>query len=156
MSYSIIQSKSLNTLDIYKHLKADFFSRQSFLGVLPRDKLPKHVRYPSSIVINTHTSKQKGEHWLAVFYEKDGSSVFFDSFGHDPQFYGLENFLEKTCTSWTFNKQQLQSLFSPMCGYYCIFFILLKSRNWSFSNIIDLFSKIDFNINDFLIQHVTK
>jgi hypothetical protein len=83
-------------------LKADFFSRQSFLGVLPRDKLPKHVRYPSSIVINTHTSKQKGEHWLAVFYEKDGSSVFFDSFGHDPYFYGLENFLEKTPTTITY------------------------------------------------------
>jgi hypothetical protein len=86
-----------------------------------------------------------------VFYENDGSSVVFDSFDHDPQFYGIENFLEKTCTSWTFNKQQLQSLFSPMCGYYCIFLL-----NWSLANIIDLFSKTDFYINDFLIELVTK
>ncbi len=101
MSYSIIQCKSLNTFRYFSTFESRFFFETKFFRILPRDKLPKHVRYPSSIVINTHTSKQKGEHWLAVFYEKDGSSVFFDSFGHDPQFYGLENFLEKTCNSWT-------------------------------------------------------
>ena len=149
-----MQSKSLNSLEIYETIIADTYAKQHFKGVVPRDKLPKCVFYPCSFVVNTENSNQSGEHWLAVYYDKKGECTFFDSFGQSPQFYGLDSFLIKTSKSVSYNSQQLQSVFSNTCGYYCIFFILLKSRDLSLHEILNLFSKSNFNINDFYIKNI--
>jgi hypothetical protein len=143
----------LTSLDIFHHLKIDSFSRKKFKNVLPKDRLPKNVQYPSAYVINTHKSNQPGEHWLAVFYNKNGKCTFFDSFGFSPNLYGLERFIEKSSTSWEYNSMRLQEYGSVVCGYYCIYFIQLMSRGLELNEILILFSQ-NFSLNDFKISNL--
>lgn len=103
---------------------------------------------------NTDPLGKEGQHWLAFYYDINGKCTFFDSFGHSPAFFGLEAYIEKTSTKWEYNTQQLQSIFSSTCGYYCIYFILLKSRNFKMCDILNLFNKTNFNINDYIVSKI--
>ena len=78
--------KALHTLQIQKSLKSDEFSKTIFKAVLPRDKLPNSVTFPSAYVINTHPSDKQGEHWLALHFDQNGNCSFFDSLGFEPKF----------------------------------------------------------------------
>ena len=154
MSFSITQFEPLSTHEIHYKLKSDEYSNKIFKAVLPFDCLPKSPPYPSAFVVNTHPQGKKGEHWLAIYYDKKGKCRFFDSFGNSPIFYGLLGYIEKTATSWEYNSVQLQSIFSTLCGYYCIYFVLLKSRNIEMFEILNLFNKTNFNINDNIVSNV--
>ena len=156
MSFTITQSKSLNTNEIYKILFKDEFAKKDFKKVVPFDCLPNHPDYPSSFVVNTDPRGQKGEHWLALYYDEKGVCTFFDSFGNNPNYFGLDKYIQRTSTKYEYNNMQIQSLFSNTCGYYCIYFILLKSRGYNLIDIQNLFSKTNFNMNDYLITKIYK
>ena len=81
MSFSITPCKSLSTSDIYKLLSKDEYAKKDFKSVLPYDCLPPRPQYPSSYGIYTDSAGEKGEHWLALYYDKNGECTFFDSFG---------------------------------------------------------------------------
>jgi hypothetical protein len=154
MSFLITQFKSLSTQEIFKELKKDVYCKEIFKAVLPYDCLPKAPSYPSAYVVNTDPLGKEGQHWLAFYYDISGKCTFFDSFGHSPAFFGLEAYIEKTSTKWEYNTQQLQSIFSSTCGYYCIYFILLKSRNFKMCDILNLFNKTNFHINDYIVSKI--
>ena len=139
--------RALSTIDIYKELKNDYYARHFFKGVLPRDQLPRYITYPSAYVINTHPSYKPGEHWLAVFYDANKMAYFFDSFGLPPSYYGLEKYLKSTAKQVFYNHQQLQGITAITCGYYCIYFIMLKSRNFNLNEIINHFCINHFKIS---------
>jgi hypothetical protein len=105
-----------------------------------------------SFLITQFKSGEQGQHWLAIYYDYNGKCTFFDSFGHSPAFFGLEAYIDKTSTKWEYNAQQIQSIFSSTCGYYCIYFILLKSRNFEMNEILNLFNKTNLNINDYIVS----
>ena len=146
--------KRLSNQDILKVIEKDFYAKKSFLGVFPRDMLPRITIYPSSFIVNTHPMDQRGEHWLALFVDKNKKCEFFDSFGFSEKDYGFENYIRTFSRNYTSNKNQIQHLDSNACGYYCIYFILLKARGFKMSDINNLFSIVDFNLNDFLVSHV--
>ena len=135
MSFSITQSKSLYTDEIYKILRKDEYANSDFKKVVPFDCLPNRPDYPSSFVVNTDPKNKKGEHWLALYYDKGGMCTFFDSFGNSPTFFGLDKYIERTSTRFEFNNKQIQSALSNTCGYYCIYVILLKSRGFNLNEI---------------------
>jgi hypothetical protein len=147
-------SFALNGKQIYDFLKADDYSYKHFKSVLPRDKLPSKRKFPAAYVINTQGSSHPGEHWLAIYYDKNGNCDFFDSFGIAPSFYGLVDFLNKTSNKWNYNNKQVQSLMSEFCGYYCTYFILLRCRNIPMDIILKFFDRKDFFKNDFCIMHL--
>ena len=120
---------SLYSTEIYKILKEDEFSKDIFKNVLARNQLPAKISYPSAFVINNKKDNHPGEHWIAFFYDKDKNCDFFDSFARGPSAYGLEKYLRKSSKTLNYNKFQLQSWYSSFCGYHCIYFILLRSRN---------------------------
>jgi hypothetical protein len=140
----------MNTLEITQCLKKDPYAKTIFKQVVPRDKLPNVPRlgYPSAFVINTQPSYMRGEHWLAVYYDKQGFCTFFDSYGMKPSFYNLHNFVFQSSRGFEHNTQQLQSLTSSVCGNYCIYFIMLKARGLKLHEILELFDKKDFCMND--------
>ena len=109
-------------------LEKDSLTKKIFLGAYARNELPKQPTYPSCFIINTEPRHQSGGHWLAVFYNKNGFCDFFDSYGHSPSYFGLHTFLQKTSNGWTFNKRCIQGS-SQYCGYYCVLYLLYKSRN---------------------------
>jgi hypothetical protein len=142
----------MNTVQIKNILNRDEYSKKVFRLVVPRDKLPSKVTYPAAYVINTQGSQQRGEHWLAVFYEQSGYCSFFDSYGMSPSFYNLREFVFKTSHGFEHNMQQLQGLSSNVCGNYCVYFIMLKARGFSMKEILHLFDKENFLMNDFKMK----
>jgi hypothetical protein len=138
-------------------LKKDSFTKKMFSGVYARNELPKTINYPACIVVNTKPRSHTGEHWLSIFYDKNGSAFFFDSYGQNPKDYKLEAYLKKTSTNWTWNKTQIQG-FSSHCGYYCLLYLLFKSRDKSdlfFSYFTQNFVQNDKKVN-FLIKKYRK
>ena len=140
----MFKKKALYDYEIFRSLKNDPYSKSIFKAVLPIDKIPLKIVYPSAYVINTDSSAGSGEHWLAVHYDSQGMCSFFDSYGMPPGFYGLEKYLKKTSTDWIFNNMQLQSLSSVTCGYYCIYFIQMMCRDFTMNEIVEQFSNEDF------------
>jgi len=145
----------MNTLQINKILVEDLYSRRYFKKVVAIDQLPSIFRKikNSAYVINSHKQNQDGEHWIAVFYDSDSNCEFFDSFAMGPEFYGLENFLNKTSNSCVTNKFALQSIFSNFCGFYCVLFVLVRSRIISFENFLEYFD-VDCVKNDEIIKNM--
>lgn len=147
-------TKPLTNVDILKHIEKDPYARKTFIGVYAKDKLPSIQSYPCSLVVNTDPSTKPGQHWLAIYFGKDKSSEIFDSFGLHPEQYDLVKYLTKYSKEYDFNKTRLQDLDSAACGHYCIFYILLKSRCFSLNEILSLFHKFDFKVNDFMVEHI--
>ena len=63
-------------------LSGNKFTKLFFRGVFAIDEmnLIKTVSYPSSFVINLDPSYKPGSHWVAVYFDKNGVSEYFDSF----------------------------------------------------------------------------
>ena len=129
----------MNTDQIEFLLKKDLYSQKIFKNVCAKDFLPKVV-YPSAYVINSDPSSKPGEHWIAVYFDKNGKGEYFDSYGLSPDMLGFTDFMNANSTSWVYNKKTLQSLFSKMCGHYCVYFILFRCRGLSMRDITSHFS----------------
>ena len=143
----------MNTLQVSSIIKLDKRTSKIYLGTFAFDKLPTIVNYPSCLIVNTQKSNQLGEHWLAIYYSKNKSCYFFDSMGLPPTFYKLEQYIKLTSKSYTHNKKQLQGIFSQYCGYYCINFLLIKSRNIGMKHFYKFFNNTPKE-NDQLIKRL--
>ena len=145
----------MNNFQLNEILKKDDFTKKIYMGALAIDKLPSTIKYPSCLIINNQKSHQKGEHWLAVYYNSNKKSIFFDSFGFSPSKYHLDSFIKKTSLNSVYNKIQIQSIFSPYCGIYCVLFLLILSRGKSLNYFLKLFKK-DTILNDKLIKKLIR
>ena len=108
-------------------LNRDIISRNSFLGAFARNELPKIYNYPASLILNTEPRNSEGEHWLAIYFDKNKNSYFFDSYGQHYNNYNLKSYLEENSKKISYNRKQIQGD-SNFCGIYCILFILFISR----------------------------
>ena len=63
----------------------------------------------------------------------------------------LPLFLKNNSSSWTFNSVTLQSMNSKVCGHYCLYFALFRSRRVSMNTIVNCFSS-NKRRNDFLVK----
>ena len=118
----------MDELLVEKILETDNVTRRQFLGAFARDELPARPPYPSCFIFNSEPRVESGEHWLAVYFNKHGYAHFFDSYGHEPEFFGMEQYLNQTALGWTFNRRRIQGS-SDLCGLYCILFLLYATRN---------------------------
>ena len=81
---------------------------------------------------------------MTFYFPSREKGEFFDSYGHPPEYYD-ESFKFETIETW--NKRKLQSSWSEVCGQYCIFYLYHKSRGYSMSKIVNLFTH-NTNLND--------
>ena len=133
----------MNTLQLKRALERDTFTKKIFGGVFAADELPKTFdTFPYGFVANTDPSTEPGTHWVAFYFPSHDKGEFFDSYGYPPEHYGLESYDIET---W--NKYKLQSSWSNVCGQYCIFYLYHKSRGYSMSKIVNLFTD-STSIND--------
>ena len=109
-------------------LQRDPETKNIFRGVFARNELPLDPIYPSCFIFNTAPRDMSGEHWLSVYYDKNGFCDFFDSFGMPPENFNMKNYLNTTALSWKYNKQRIQGN-SVYCGHYCILFLLFRARS---------------------------
>ena len=92
-------------------------------GIFSVDTL---LEKPRLLVCNTDASDKPGRHWICMHFES-GRGEYFDSFGRRPT-ANFERYLNRHCSSWTFNRRQLQGVISKFCGHYCIYYCVLRSR----------------------------
>ena len=147
----------MNSIQIEKILEGDQYSRKYFKGVFALDEVPlqgKKIKN-SIFVINSETKNGPGEHWIAVFFDKNSNCEFFDSLGFDPKFYSLDFLLKKSSNTLTINRFAVQSIFSEFCGLYTICFILIRCRKISFNKFLEYFD-VDCIKNDLKINNLIK
>ena len=114
----------MDTIQLTLILRKDKFTRGVFQGVYPSDKLPASVsQYPALYIANVDTSDKPGSHWVAFYFTKEQEGEFFDSYGAPPSKYSgtFTTFLNNNSNQWTFNTVTLQSIYSKVCGHYCLY-----------------------------------
>ena len=89
---------------------------------------------------------------IGCVYErkKDGHREYFDSFGRWPTVHSEHN-MERHCSSWMFNRRQLQSVMSRFCRHYCIYYCMLRSRCVDMFEIVNSLT-VDTGLNDVLVH----
>ena len=133
----------MDTFQIARALEQDATTSKKFCGVFPSDKLPQVMdRYPCGFVANTDPSSQSGTHWIAFYFASEHKAEFFDSYGQPPDHYrdSFVDFLDKHSYEWDFNKRKLQSIWSDVCGQYCIFYLSHRARGHSMNQIVQMFT----------------
>lgn len=112
----------MNTLQIETILSHNKYTKNYFTGVFPIDKIPKYVKKPTMLVINTDSSNKPGQHWLALFLPENGCIIeYFDSYGMQPINKRIITFLKHNSIKYNFlyNNKRLQHAFSTVRGQYC-------------------------------------
>ena len=133
-----------------------------FLGVFASDMLPTTETLKNAIienngeiglVLNTDPSTKPGSHWVAIYVNSDGTEAdYFDSYGLPPtRVPNISKFLMKNFKKWQYNKKRIQNYFSSVCGHYCIYFIVQRSKNIPMSKIANKFSAENCEQNDEMI-----
>ena len=102
------------------------------------------------MICNTDPSYKSGEHWIAIYFDVNGTGEYFDSFGREPEPV-FARFINRYCRSFVCNREQLQSALSRFCGHYCVFYCLFKRLNYSLNSIVNCFTN-DTALNDFIVH----
>ena len=107
-----------------------------FKGVHSASMLPivgdissnRDISYPFCFVANTECQHNPGEHWVAFYFDRGGEAHYFDSFGKQPLYRAWLNYLTGNSSQglWDYSKTQIQSLDSPACGHYCIYYLIKR------------------------------
>ena len=93
----------MNTLEIDTLLKKHLQSRPVFKGVYARNKLPRLLNVPLALVGNTDPDHRMGQHWVAIYIDANSREEYYDPTGRPPFLRAYVNFMNKHCTSWTYN-----------------------------------------------------
>ncbi len=93
-----------------------------------KDKLNDSPPSRGGYIINLANHTARGTHWVALWLEKPGMALYYDSFGFPPPL-AVEDF----CRRWgsrkvIFSRVQIQSIASGFCGQYCLDFLAFISR----------------------------
>jgi len=120
-----------------------------FDGVFSSDRLPER-RGPKLFVANTEANDEPGDHWVAISVDRRRDGQYFDSFGRPPPKIFREYML-RHCRTWTFNRSQLQSAASDVCGHYCVVWCMLNSRGVDLSSLL---CTSDTGLNDAIVRNI--
>lgn len=145
---------SLNSIQIYQQIIRDNWGKKHFLGVFAYDRKPKIKFYPSSLILNNQNHNEPGQHWIALFFLNKNECEFFDSLANNPCYYKIQDYIKKYSNSVTYLTNPLQHQDSYYCGYYCIYFIQLRSRNFSLIEISQLLKTNSKKENDKKIKNI--
>ena len=111
---------------------------KGFIGVFSSDEIWNiNIPRDSSLIVNYSASYQNGSHWVAMRHLNCNQNIpeYFDSYGfkpdHDDKILGVRTrFLEfiqkqnKTNKPFRYNKKDLQSYGTDVCGEYSAWFII--------------------------------
>lgn len=136
----------MNTMEIARALSG---VRAASVGVYAADRIPRSLSLPAAIVTNIDTSDKPGSHWVAFFINTAGRGIFFDSYGMPPSSPHHLDRLKKNCKSFRWNKEQLQSFDSKVCGEYCVMFLRHMCSGSTLRAFCNIFSK-NCRRNDYL------
>ena len=137
----------MNTFQLQCVINCDIEMKNKILGGYAADKIPKTMQIKSGFIANTDPHQQPGKHWIAFFYD-NGVLECFDSYGHSPDIYSvhLGQFM-RTFYKIKVNKKRIQSNDTVVCGQYCLFYLMCRSRGYSMDEIVNIFNE-NYHLND--------
>ena len=108
----------------------------NFIGAFPQDKLENLFirKLPVCLIVNLDLSNKSGTHWIALNITEKSVEVW-DSLAFSKSYlkkFGkyLLTFLKQFKTGRSFlTCQKIQSDFSHLCGFYCIFFLIYRQTH---------------------------
>ena len=124
-----------------------------FLGVFSHDTLPQQTLHTGdSLVINYNNQDEPGSHWICVFIGDEYPEVF-DSFGVVPSKI-IQEWLKKHTGSKhiSYSSHQIQNKWSTMCGWYCIHYIMERTKGISQYDVIHNFEMNDTKTNEKILK----
>jgi hypothetical protein len=142
----------MNSDEIYFQLKTDSFCDIIFKNVLSSDQLPSVITSPSLYIVNSEDHTLPGEHWLAIYKIHD-KVEFFDSLGNTPDYYNINwlKIIANNALELEIN-DRIQNYDTNTCGKYCVFYALLRARDWTMEEIVQLFYANDLRKNEEIIN----
>ena len=84
------------------------------------------------MVVNTHTKNLPGEHWIAIYVDKDRNGELFDSLS-SPINTTLMRWLNRFTRKWLTNTVPFQNPLAATCGSYVIYYVM---KRLSFKNYL--------------------
>ena len=121
----------------------------NFLGCLAENQFSNLVitQFPCFIIANIDSYYSKGSHWLAIGIFKDSIEIF------DPLGFTIFNWHRIPCELLGFLQRmaitrkvklspRIQPNESPLCGFYCIFYLVLRTfvslrKIYSYFNLLN-------------------
>ena len=149
-------NKGLSTKQLLFFIKHNCRTKCRFVGVFSINNLPKYLTKNSCLIFNSDPTSKPGSHWLALFMNSNKEMEFFDSFGLNATFYKLTKKNLPKHYSLKCNKTQLQDLYSTKCGYFCLYYLYFKVRQYKMEDICTDFFKNNLKQNDNLVTRFVK
>lgn len=131
----------MNTKEIRRALQG---IKARSVGVYAADRIPFRISFPAAIVANTDPSNLPGSHWIAIYIDKNGCGIYFDSYGLPPMSTHHIRRLKKICKRYRWNRICFQSLDSKVCGEFCIAYLYHMCEGKSLQRFCKLFTRDTF------------
>lgn len=102
--------------------------KNKILGVYAVDEIPQTLPNLSGFITNTDPHQRPGKHWIS-FFVVSGVLECFDSYGLSPEYYSksFKSFMSNY-SKIEVNTKRLQSRDTTVCGQYCLFYLMCKTR----------------------------
>ena len=124
----------MNTLEIELILKN---ISPVFKGVYARNRLPHNLDTPCSLICNTDPDTEQGQHWIAVYIDKERHGEYYDPYGLPPFHFDFVDFLNRQCNTWSHNPIRVQHLNSLVCGQHCIYYLVHRENGMRMNQITE-------------------
>jgi hypothetical protein len=145
----------MNAGSLISLLQSDTEANKYFRGIAWSDSVYNLCCFPTSLILNTDKTTGPGIHWCAVYFPNKTVCEYFDPFGLPPNVQNSHNFkpaLFQNCEKIIFNKKQVQEIDETTCGQHCAYFLLLRSNNISFDEILNNYYTENLSLNDRLVR----
>ena len=150
--YKYVTVLDLDYLKLGNNIEYVLQNVKHFLGCFPFDRLPPFpTSLPKSMIINTHASNERGEHWVALVCTET-QCYYFDSFGLPIQ-PNILTYLQPFYNSITRSDRQIQDITSNFCGAYSVSFVLHVKDDVSFNNFHTHYNSNYLLQNDDILKH---
>jgi hypothetical protein len=70
-----------------------------------------------------------------MYIDANSRGEYYDPMGQPPYQAAYVAFLNKQCTSWTYNAVRVQEEGSTVSGQHCIYYLIHRYRGYSMTNI---------------------
>lgn len=146
----------MNSSTICNIFQKDIYTKKLFKGQINIDtKILEITSTPAMFLLNTDKTAGPGEHWCIIIIYNREYTEFFDSFGINPNQYGISKEIFKYSKNIAFNEYPVQCPTSPTCGHHCIFWALNRARDLSLTKIMHKY-KANCRTNDRMVFNFVK
>ena len=137
----------MNTYQLQCAIDCDLTMKHSICGVYAADEIPQTLQASHGFIANTDPKQKQGQHWIAFLYD-NGVLECFDSYGKSPDQYSasFKHFMSKY-SRLKVNTKRLQSSNTTVCGQYCLFFLMCRTRGLPMEQIINMIEQ-NYYLND--------